>query len=95
MLFRDLTSPMPALITWLDTTNYEGWFGDSDEVPMEPLKMETLGWLIKQNKSVVVVAMTASKYKFGELLVIPASCVQSITTLPPIEGAQPVAEVVS
>lgn len=82
MKVSEILSPEVVLVTWLDTTNYEGWFGSEDELPAEPLKMQTLGWLVHKDDAVVVVAMTASELKMGELLVIPAGCICSIDTLP-------------
>jgi hypothetical protein len=80
--------PVAALVTWLDASMLSGWFGSRDEIIVEPLKMKTLGWLIHRDKNIVVLAMTFGEYKSGELLIIPAGCVQEINLLPPEDNSQ-------
>ena len=86
MKISEIISPKLALITWLDATNISGWFGSDDEIEVEPLEMKTVGWLIKQDGKIAVMAMTTSHYKVGELLIIPAGCIVSIDLLPPQAG---------
>jgi len=83
----DTKPPQIALVTWLDTAQYSGWFGSRDDIPTAPLKMESVGWLIERNKAVIVLAMTAGEFKRGDFLVIPAGCVQSVDLLPPKQEA--------
>ena len=83
MKLDKISNPQAALVTWIDTSLLSGWFDSQDEIDPQPLKMETLGWLIYQDKKIVILAMTASEYKFGELLIIPAGCIQSVDMLPP------------
>jgi hypothetical protein len=83
MRLTEITNPKATLVTWLDTSLLSGWFDSHDELTLEPLKMETLGWIIFQDEKVIVLAMSASEYKFGELLIIPTGCVQSVDMLPP------------
>lgn len=88
MKLADIKPPQIALVTWLDTAQYAGWYGSRDDVPDEPLKMKTVGWLIERNKKVIVLAMTAGEFRMGDFLVIPASCVQAVDLLPPEEDTQ-------
>lgn len=81
-----ISSPQAALVTWIDTSLLSGWFDSGDEIEPTPLKMQTLGWLIHKDKKAIILAMTASEYKFGELLIIPAGCVKSVAILPPDKG---------
>lgn len=83
MKLDKVASPTAALVTWLDASLLSGWFDSQDDIEPEPLRMQTLGWLIHQDKKVVILAMSASKYKYGELLIIPAGCVQTVDLLPP------------
>lgn len=85
MRIADINPPQIAIVTWLDTSHYPGWFGSQDTLPDKPLKMETVGWLIQQTKAVVILAMTVSEFKVGEFLVIPIGCVQSVNVMPPVE----------
>ena len=75
------SSPRQAIITWLDTAHYPGWYGSRDEIPKRPIGMESVGWMICQDDDVVVLAMTYSEFKMGDLLVIPKRCVKSIEIL--------------
>ena len=72
-----------VLVTWLDAASYgDGWYGSQDDLPDEPLEVETVGWLVKQTEKVVIVARTASEFKIEGILVIPSSLVVSIQTPP-------------
>ncbi len=73
-----------VLVTWLDAASYhkDGWFGSQDELPDEPLTVESVGWLVRQTEEVVIIARTASEFKIEGILVIPSSLVVSIQTPP-------------
>lgn len=74
---------MAALVTWLDSVHHQGWFDGDDELPIKPMRIESLGLLVFKDEHVVVLAMSAGKHTLGELLVIPSCCVVSVDYLPP------------
>lgn len=70
----------PVVVTWLDATHQAGWH-DGHEieefVSTEPLRIESLGWLVGETDSWIVLAQSASEKKAGELLKIPRSIIES------------------
>jgi len=79
----EIQRPIAALVTWLDAAHHQGWFDGNDELPTEPLQIESLGWLVFRDEKAVVLAMSAGEHNLGELLVVPMCCVVSVDELPP------------
>lgn len=71
-----------ACVTWLDTAAYPGWHGSQDAAPIGPMEVKSLGWLISQDSISVVLAMSSSLYKIGDLLVIPTQSIIAVDILP-------------
>lgn len=63
-------------IVWDDITSHNGW---NDGVPFDLCRFTTVGYLIKQNKTIVAISDT--KETIGNLTVFPAGCVVSLTYL--------------
>ena len=82
MKLSELVEPFKMVhVTWLDAASYgEGWYGSQDELPEQPLEVETVGWLIKQTEKVYIIARTANKFRIEGILVIPSSLVLSVQT---------------
>ena len=59
-------------VTWVDATLYAGWHSDWET---EPLVNESVGFLIEENESAVVIALSKNRYKIGDYLVIPRSSI--------------------
>ncbi len=68
-----------VLITWLDITATAGW-EPADEV--EPLEVQTLGWLVHEDDKVIKIGNSIGEDKdiYG-ISAIPKGCVVGVTTL--------------
>lgn len=81
----------PMLVTWLDSTAQEGWHSGHEIEEFsesEPLRIQSLGWLIGEEDLWIVLAMSVCaprcvgcESKAGELLKIPRSVIESIKRL--------------
>jgi hypothetical protein len=67
-----------ACVRWVDASAYPGWREKLDSEPSELLEVQSVGWLIRRNDKVVVLAMSVNEYKIGDLLVIPAQSIIDI-----------------
>lgn len=87
----DMSMKRKALwLRWMDSGSTPGW-GDEESLKEEALVCESIGWLVKENKNVIVLALNASfdeysRYPFGDAISIPKGCILSrkvINELPP------------
>lgn len=72
-------------VYWIDSVAQSGWHYH-DEFGKEPLKCKSVGYLLSKTKTAVV--LVQSQYdeiniipRYGEALVIPASCVRKLRNL--------------
>jgi len=68
------------LITWLDTKGYEGsWLSIEEAREYAPVLMETVGWIIRNEETyVVVVSSKDDEGLVGSLSAIPKGVIQSM-----------------
>jgi len=74
----------PVCVTWLDSTAQGGWH-DGHEIEefskIEPLRIQSLGWVVSEEDNWIVLAMSVCESRAGELLKIPQSVVESVKCL--------------
>lgn len=60
-------------VHWLDASFRPGWYNSDaiDEVAADTVKIESVGWLVKDEPECIVLAMSVGEYRAGELLRIP------------------------
>lgn len=76
--------PPLVRVEWTDATSWHGWFkpGDVDADPKWLTQCETVGWLVKRDKTQMVVAQTRSaEPKYGELWSIPKRWIRRVEVL--------------
>jgi len=72
-----------ACVTWIDAAAYSGWHRGKENAHAKPLEIMSVGWLVSQDDKSAVLAMSANRYKIGDLLAIPAQSIVSIDIIPP------------
>lgn len=65
----------PVYVQWVDSGGHRGW-RDPDDLNLEPMYCETLGWLVRKTEDTVTVALNGvfdntSSAPFGEFVTIP------------------------
>lgn len=68
-------------VKWVDTAAYPGWIGSRDTMPNKPLEVDSVGWMAERSDESIVLAMSASEYKIGDLLVIPTRNILNVYEL--------------
>lgn len=79
-----VNSYKPVLIVWRDSFSIFGWNakGDSEEfLNSDPPLMESVGFLIQENKVSVVIAESVNENQYGNLLKIPAENIVEVIKL--------------
>lgn len=77
-------------VTWQDSRHpYDGWVPVKDMVPLEPTICNTVGWLIKEESGLLVLASSITIDSDGDTQVsgivdIPCRSVDAIIDLNPI-----------
>ncbi len=68
-----------VFIVWRDAVTYSGYFNlrGGDEFSLE--YMETIGWLVGETPRAILIAQTVSKFKTGDILVIPKNAIEKAT----------------
>jgi hypothetical protein len=80
-------SPRLVLVTWIDSVTYGGWkFPDEVNKWMDnpASKIESVGYLIRENKDVVVIASSkteGAEKQHSALTLIPKVAIKKIKTL--------------
>jgi hypothetical protein len=70
-------------ISWVAAQQVEGW---DPKVPHEPISVESIGWLIRMDDRLVVIAQSmADDGDFADLLAVPRMCVLDLTTFEQLE----------
>lgn len=68
-------------VRWKDPTSYEEWRYHDTPTPL--FTVFTLGYLLRSDTELVVIASSISDEQFGSTLAIPTSVVEEITFLAP------------
>jgi len=71
-------------VTWIDATLKQGWLSlqQAEKFAKTPLVVQTMGWLIEENKDNIVLGMGVdSEDDFHELFKIPRGCIKKIQRL--------------
>lgn len=76
----------PVVIEWQDPTSVGGWIWKdklASEFKKHPVMCYTVGWIVKENEEKIMVAgsIMVGRAQYGELFIIPKSCIISITQL--------------
>jgi hypothetical protein len=66
-------------IDWVDSCEFGGWQDDIND--MKPCSCTTIGYLLKECKTHVVLAASASGTSFCSHMTIPKGCIVKITDL--------------
>lgn len=71
------------LVDWIDPHSDGGWKDphEVDEVFKRDIRCKAVGWLIKEDKSTVMIAASRTADGLGDFFVIPRRCIDEITPL--------------
>lgn len=70
-------------VTWLDAHG-DAYWEDEENADAEPIKVFTVGWLIKGSKEAICVAASLSENKtrrFSDYTTIPRGCISKVEYL--------------
>lgn len=86
--FDRLRSMLMKKVVWWDIQNKEGPWKDQDDVDeIAPVKMTTLGWIVRKESDFIVTASTLTEDgSFGDLNAIPRGVIFSVTELQESSG---------
>lgn len=70
-------------IFWRDSKSFTGWRSDEDMYDETPADCETLGFVIKEKKDIVIVAQTLDRYNVSSLnhIIIPKETIKKMVTV--------------
>lgn len=70
-------------VTWHDASSHVGWMDRKNAAVYSPYVCESIGFLLRNDRSAVVLSMNknAQTNKFGDTIDIPRGMVRSIKTL--------------
>ena len=71
-----------CLIYWEDITGSSGWHGESEALKKEPMKILSVGWLLKEDRDKVIIASTLSEdVGAADVNVFPTGCIRKIVRI--------------
>ena len=69
-------------VDWMDSASRGKWGGYDEYREEEPLKVSSVGYLIKRNRTCVLLVQTFNETGgLSDSIVIPRGCIQSIVKL--------------
>ena len=69
-----------VMVTWEDAASYGGWQSNGVDEDA-PMVNHSIGWLLRNDARVVVLAMSYNAWKYGDKLIIPKAVVKSVLSL--------------
>lgn len=72
----------PVCVHWVDAVSYSSWHEHKAAIEREPVSVQSVGWLIRQDKSCLTLATSlCGDGDKGQILAIPANWVKKVTVL--------------
>lgn len=68
-------------VSWVDATVRSGWHHWEDKETLEPVMVDTVGWVVDSNKRFVTLTQTVCSIAAGNLTTIPRGWIKRMKRL--------------
>ncbi len=79
-----MVNPYPqrlVMIRWVDSHTNQGWELIRDAAPYKTMRIHSVGWIVFENKEVVVIAPHLCVTQYCDTMTIPRVSIEKITVI--------------